>query len=83
MHGVAFVWNLSVLPYGGCTTVTDDAQYQPHPRASAQGGVITHTTRIHFDIPRMPPSRTVIGMIFSHPAGSNGLPKLAGAGLVT
>ena len=55
MHGVAFVWNLSVLPYGGCTTVTDDAQCQPHPRASAQGGVITHTTRIHFDIPRMPP----------------------------
>jgi hypothetical protein len=46
MRGVAFVWNLSVIPYGGCTTVTDDAQCQPHPRASAQGGVITHTTRI-------------------------------------
>jgi hypothetical protein len=35
------------------------------------------------DSPRMPLTQSVIGSMFFHPAGSNGLPKLAGAGLVT
>ena len=30
----------------GCHIATPVAQSQPHPRAWAQGGVITHTTRI-------------------------------------